>query len=159
MIDFLLGVPGKLKTIYDYLTTHLSSTRAAKIDNLDAAMSTRAPASTALSTATWTGTKAGYLDAGISTRLGGIKSIQTGQITIQSTDGSASATIAAVNTAKTILLNLGSRPLGTVDSYADVAQCFVDVSLSNSTTVTAANKSQSSGGVIVIVRYMVIEFL
>ena len=42
--------------------------RAGKVDNLDAAVSTRAPSSTALSTATWTATKAGYLDAAISTR-------------------------------------------------------------------------------------------
>jgi len=35
---------------------------------LDAAVSTRAPASTALSNATWTDTRAGYLDAAISTR-------------------------------------------------------------------------------------------
>jgi hypothetical protein len=62
MLDFLAGVPGRLKTIADYLTTHLSSTRAAKIDNLDAAISTRAPASTALTNATWTPTRAGHLD-------------------------------------------------------------------------------------------------
>ena len=62
MIDFLLGVPGKLKTVIDHLTTHLSSTRAAKIDNLDATISTRAAASTALSTATWTTARAEKLD-------------------------------------------------------------------------------------------------
>jgi len=54
MIDLLLGVPGKLKSVYDYLTTYLSSTRCAKIDNLNVAVDTRAPASTALSNATWT---------------------------------------------------------------------------------------------------------
>ena len=58
MIDFLLGVPGKLATISTYLTTNLSALRAAKIDNLDAAISTRAPASTALTNATWTDTLA-----------------------------------------------------------------------------------------------------
>jgi len=50
-MDFLLGVPGKLKAIIDAL--------AAK---LDATVSSRAAASTALSTATWTG--------GLATRLG-----------------------------------------------------------------------------------------
>lgn len=44
MIDFLLGVPGKLKTISDYLITNWTVTRAAKIDNLDAAITTRAAA-------------------------------------------------------------------------------------------------------------------
>ena len=62
MIDFLLGVPGKLKTISDYLAAYLSPTRCAKIDNLDTTLTSRAPASTALSTATWTGTRAGFLD-------------------------------------------------------------------------------------------------
>jgi hypothetical protein len=62
MIDFLLGVPGKLKTIADYLTTYLSSTRAAKIDNLDAIITSRAAASTAVSNADLTPTRAGYLD-------------------------------------------------------------------------------------------------
>lgn len=62
MIDFLLGVPGKLKTISDYLTTHLASARAAKIDNLDAAISTRAAASTALTNATWSDARAAKLD-------------------------------------------------------------------------------------------------
>ena len=62
MIDFLLGVPGKLKTVIDHLQTYLSSTRCAKIDNLDAAISTRAAAATALSTATWTSGRASALD-------------------------------------------------------------------------------------------------
>ena len=90
MIDFLLGVPGKLKTITDYLTTYLSSTRAAKIDNLDAAISTRAAAATALSSATWTPARAGYLDkinaGGIP---GTVKSIQTGYLAVV---GGSSAT-------------------------------------------------------------------
>lgn len=38
--------------------------------NLDVVVSTRAPSATALSTATWTNTKAGYIDAAISTRTG-----------------------------------------------------------------------------------------
>lgn len=62
MIDFLLGVPGKLKTISDYLTTNWTATRATKVDNLDAAISTRAPASTALTNATWTDVRAEKLD-------------------------------------------------------------------------------------------------
>lgn len=62
MIDFLLGVPGKLKTISDYLAAYLSPTRCAKIDNLDTTLTSRAPASTALSTATWTAPRAGKLD-------------------------------------------------------------------------------------------------
>lgn len=49
-------------------TATWTNARAGKLDNLDALISSRAPASTALSTATWTNTKAGYLDAAISSR-------------------------------------------------------------------------------------------
>lgn len=62
MIDFLLGVPGKLKTISAHLATYLSSTRCAKIDNLDAAISTRAASNTAVSNATYTSARAAYID-------------------------------------------------------------------------------------------------
>lgn len=54
----LLGLPGKVKTLLDRLT----ATRAGYLDNLDAAVTTRAPSATALSSATWTSARAGYLD-------------------------------------------------------------------------------------------------
>jgi hypothetical protein len=44
------------------LTGRLTSTRAGLLDNLDTAMTTRAAAATALSTAQWTNARAGYLD-------------------------------------------------------------------------------------------------
>ena len=53
MWTMLAGVPGKLKTILDRIT----AVRAGLLDNLtalDVAVSSRAPASTALSTANWT---------------------------------------------------------------------------------------------------------
>lgn len=49
-------------------TATWTNTRAGNLDNVDATISSRAPSSTALSTATWTGTKAGYLDSNISSR-------------------------------------------------------------------------------------------
>jgi len=49
-------------------TATWTSARATNLDNLDSTISSRAPSSTALSTATWTNTRAGYLDAAISTR-------------------------------------------------------------------------------------------
>ena len=58
MWTMLAGVPGKLKTMLDRLT----STRAANLDNLNATISSRAAASTALSNAVWTDTRAGKLD-------------------------------------------------------------------------------------------------
>lgn len=58
MIEVLLGLPAKVKTLVDRLT----STRATNLDNLDAAISTCAPGSTALSDAVWTDARAGKLD-------------------------------------------------------------------------------------------------
>ncbi|MEO0166750.1 MAG: hypothetical protein ABIL39_11510 [candidate division WOR-3 bacterium] len=55
----------------DTLLSRLTSTRAGYLDNLpnlDTSISSRAPASTALSNTVWTDTKAGYLDASISSR-------------------------------------------------------------------------------------------
>ena len=58
MWTMLAGVPGKLKTLIDRLT----ATRAANLDKLDANITTRAAASTALSKAVWTDARAGKLD-------------------------------------------------------------------------------------------------
>lgn len=82
MID-ISGASGRLKAIYTYLTSYLSATRCAKIDNLDTTLTSRAPASTAVSSATWTAARAGYLDklnaGGIP---GTVKSIQTGYLAV-----------------------------------------------------------------------------
>lgn len=59
MWTMLAGIPTKVKTLLDRLT----STRATKLDNIDVAISTRAPASTALSTAVWTNDHAAKIDA------------------------------------------------------------------------------------------------
>jgi hypothetical protein len=154
MIDFLLGVPGKLSTIYTYLTTHLGSTRAAKIDNLDATVSSRAAASTALSSATWTNTKAGYIDAAITGRLGSIKAIYRGTIALSGTSSSATATITAVVTEKSVIMLLGANHSGGVDRDAQV---IARIELTNSTTVTAYHGS-GSPGTSITVGYQVIEF-
>lgn len=63
-MNHLFGVPAQLKTLLDRLT----ATRATKLDNLNDTVTSRAPASTALSTATWSATKAGYVDTTISSR-------------------------------------------------------------------------------------------
>jgi hypothetical protein len=63
MIDFLLGVPGKLATIIGWFTNYWTAARAAKIDYLDAAISSRAPASTAVSNADYTSALATKLNA------------------------------------------------------------------------------------------------
>lgn len=58
MWTMLAGVPGKLKTLADRLT----ATRAANLDKLDANITTRAAAATALSNAVWSDARAGKLD-------------------------------------------------------------------------------------------------
>ena len=59
MIGILLGIPGKLQT----LLTRITSTGGANLDSkLDATVSSRAAASTALSTVQWTNDRAVYLD-------------------------------------------------------------------------------------------------
>lgn len=127
MIDFLLGVPGKLKTISDYLTTYWTSARAGKVDNLDAAISTRASAAS-LSAA------AAYLDATVSSRQSSIKAIQRGTIVISGGSASATATITSVVTSKTELRYLGSlaRWDGTNATSTPM------IVLTNSTTITAS---------------------
>ena len=64
MIDFLLGVPGKLKTIAD----RLSSTWAAQLDTLATRLSATWAAKLDTLAADYTTAKAAYLDATISTR-------------------------------------------------------------------------------------------
>jgi len=88
MLEPLLGLPGRIKILIDRIT----STRASNLDNLNATVSSRAPASTALSSSVWTGTRAGYLDASISGRASQssvdaipaspIKSVQRGLLII-----------------------------------------------------------------------------
>lgn len=109
MMDFLAGLPGKVAT----LVSRLTSTRAANLDNLDATVSTRAAAATALSTTQWTNLRAGYLDnlaggAPISTV---VNSIQTGFVSVGSPSSSSGedtvytdVTITAVTTAKAMVI-------------------------------------------------------
>lgn len=152
MIDFLLGVPGKLKTIIDHLNANLSPTRAGKIDNLDAAISTRAPSSTALSTANYTAARAGYLD-NLAFGISPIKSIQSLEIYLGANQTSNTATITAVNTGKAVLLYRGTRTSG-----GDLDASNLTATLSNSTTVTATRMaaSPSTGAYIA---FTIVEFI
>lgn len=62
MIDFLLSVPGRCTLILNGVNTLLTNYTAVRAAFLDAAISSRAPASTALSTAIWTAARAAALD-------------------------------------------------------------------------------------------------
>lgn len=71
---------------------------------------------------------------------GGIKSIQRGVMTFPSTAaGTATATITAVNTAKSEL-----RLLGVSSNGGTAADQVLRISLTNSTTITATKEGASS---------------
>lgn len=128
MIDFLTGVPGKLKTLLDRLT----ATRAGYLDNLSAGAV--AQAATALSTAQWTNARAGYLDL---LNFGGVpivKSIQTGYSTAAPSTGSGEDTryvdiaiteVAATTKAFLMVLSAGLHRVADLDGgYAAIATAF-----------------------------------
>lgn len=82
-----------------------------------------------------------------------IKSIQTGIITISKADTSATATINAVNTTKSVVLHGGSSCTGTT---ATPNQILATVQLTNATTVTATTGATASAERHVA--YTVLEF-
>ena len=121
----LASVFAKLNSLIATLGDHVAAwtaARAAKMDNLDAKISTRAPASTALSTAQWTNTRAGYLDklnsgVPITSMPSVIKSVQRGIITIPANSKEASATLTqSVNLNKAVVLYGGSIDDGTISA-------------------------------------------
>jgi hypothetical protein len=116
----------------------------AKAGYLDVAASTRAPSSTALTNATWTDAKAGYLDAAISSRMAGIKGIQRGTVTIASNQTTGTATITSVDPAKTELRTLGASSVVAGESGARSR-----IALTNATTITATRASANTDTVTV----------
>lgn len=149
MLDALMGVPGKLKTLLDRLT----ATRAGYLDNLDAAVTTRAAASTALSTATWTSTRAGYLDNLSSAPLStAINRIQSGTIQLTGTMTSGTATITSVDTSKSLVIWNGVSISTSGTAFADFG---VRLALTSGTTVTATRVGNYGGPTVA---FTVIEF-
>lgn len=112
-MDFL-GISGKLKIIRDYLTTNLSSTRAAKIDYLTANV---AVASTAVSNVNQTPTRSGYLD----NLSGGPTALRTDPLLsppIAANWPATSQAVAALDFATaSMLLEQSTRP--TTTAYSD----------------------------------------
>lgn len=145
MIGALMGVPGKLKTLLDRLT----ATRAGYLDNLDAAISTRASASV------WTSGLASELD-GLAPAIAAIpttpiNSIQYNTVTISDTASSGTRTLGTtVNAAKSVLVCLGGSYTGSVMN-ASVGR----ITLTSGTTVTA-DRSGTSGNLII--SFCVVEF-
>jgi hypothetical protein len=146
MSAFLFGVPGKLKTLIDRLT----STRAGYLDNLAQYTTTRAGYLDRLNS---------YLDASVAGRLGSIKTIRYGTITISTYNynrQSATDTFTAVDTAKAVLIPLGMTVGGTASANA---ACSYRITLTNSTTVTVnVTISDGSGPPTTTVQYLLVEF-
>ena len=177
----------KVNNLLNTLANHAAawtSARAAKMDNLDAAISSRAPASTALSTAQWTNTRAGYLDnintkannldsrltaarAGYLDKLNSgvavssltgkiVKSIQRGTVIIGIGKTEATATISYVDVNKAIVVFSGS-------SIEDFSGGIDYMSMSAMARLTLESATQIkavrySGGGEATVPYQVIEF-
>jgi len=138
----------KLNSLVSAIADHAAAWTAAKAGNLDTKVSSRAPASTALSTAQWTNTRAGYLDklnsgvpvANLSNKI--IKSVQRGTVNA----GNSNVTISSVNMSKTfVTLSFG----GITDVGTAVA------SLVNSNTLNIKNPH---GSPTVVCSWEVIEF-
>lgn len=129
MLDFMAGVPGKLKTLNTNITALLAKITA----NVDVNVSTRAAASTAVSNADLTAARAAKLDFLTGVPLtSAIQSIQHVAASLLSTDTSKAVTITAVDTAKTIIIPLGVEAWSMLNLWAVVGRW----SLTSSTVVT-----------------------
>ncbi len=111
-----------LKHVRD-LATDYTTARAVKIDHLDADISAISP----------------------------INSIQYGTITVTGTSGGGTATITAVNVAKTALIWLG-----TDTGASNVSDGSFNITLTNSTTVTASRFG--SGSCSSHIKFCAVEF-
>ena len=131
-----IGLLADMQGDLDALQAQLSSTWSGR---LDVAVSTRAPASTALSNATWTNAKAAFLDAAVTSRAR-VKGVLRGVLIISDFSYSQTATISAVNTGKSELRLLGARWFGSGSSLEDV---MVSIRLSSSTTIIAERRGSS----------------
>ena len=168
-----------LAPIYGSVIKLLNRWTQTLADRLDASISSRAPSSTALTTATWTGTRAGKLDsldAAITSRASAtnytavragkldnldaaisavtrIKNIQRGTITISGTAGTATATVTSVNTTKAELYYLGENNPNTGSSYYG----GINIVLTNATTITAT-RGVPSGSTTQTIGWELVEY-
>lgn len=151
----MIGLLASIKSGITTLTGRLTSTRAGYLDNLDAAMSTRAPASTALSSATWTGTKAGYLDAPIS---GVLALAYVGYVNVNvSLDangkGNTTASIGTRDSTKTIIICNGAAQGG----YSVAGACSAQAWQSNYNEITVYANGPAGVSAVNVTVY-VVEF-
>jgi hypothetical protein len=86
-----------------------------------------------------------------------VKSIQAGNVTIAGLASSGTTTITAVNLSNAIIFYLGAT-FDTSSTEGNVGRTFTRVELTNTTTVTAARGTATSGTAMTV-SYVVIEFL
>lgn len=145
MWTMLAGVPGKLKTLIDRLT----ATRAANLDKLDANITTRAAAATALTNAVWTDARAGKLD------LIGIKSIQRGGFNWGAAETTKSVAISSVTPTRAILL----LSYSTTTSATNVGEAMRETfTAGNIASATSLSFTRGKSGATGLVEWQVIEF-
>lgn len=116
----LLGLPGKVTT----LLSRLTSARATNLDNLDATTSSRAAAATALSSATYTSARAGYLDK-INTFLDADTGIMEQKFQVLSGSGTWTRPAGIVGTTVMVSAIAGGEAYSTVASTGGMGGSYV----------------------------------
>lgn len=150
----MYGLIATILALLSDLLGRITPARADKLDQLDAAMSTRAPAGSAVSNAVLTDARIGLLDnlVNLANAPVRIKSIQRGTINVSGGSSFSSITLAtAVDPTKSIVFNLGSASVGNNISNFNIGG---RVELVNGTTVRA----WSGGGTNAIdIGYQIVE--
>lgn len=158
----LLSIPGKLKALSDRLSsvwsakldtlaTDYTTARAAKLDRLDVASSTLAPAASALSTAVWTPTLASNLALMTAAPISSIvKSVRHYSVNLAGTDQASETITAVTSLTKSIIIQTGVV-------CTDVTPDKVSVGIYFITTSTVRVIRGASGGVC-DVYFTIVEF-
>jgi hypothetical protein len=149
MIGALMGLPGKIKTLLDRLT----ATRAGYLDRLDAAVTTRAAASTALTNTTWTDTRAGYLDG-----MFRIKAIYRDTIVLSSAASNYKYLPASVVTSKSVVSILGYSFMESHTNPVGNMIQGVRLELSSAYIYAYTDGAPTSYGGTLTVAFQVVEF-
>lgn len=113
MMNLLLNSLATLKTLSGRLAS------AINLDNANAKVSTLAPANTALSTAIWTNTKAGYLDENISTVASQSSANTAASVLVTNMDNYLSTLLASILNARNIQTGFVGT-LGSAQALSDV---------------------------------------
>lgn len=140
--------------VYDLVTNRLTSARAGYLDRLDAAVTTRAAASGALSDAVWTNVKAGYLDMAISAVPSGIVGVQTGYVSSGSPSSGATEDTQYIDTTITAVANV-NKCLVIVQVAAGSSSSNFTARLTSTTNVRVSCASASA---TMRARFYVVEF-